>query len=71
LLQALAIKLRIVVIMGGRLAAPSYLSANVLSNFDCVPKVLYENMSDHMQWLVWLAGQWVTLTFDLAFRSKP
>jgi len=31
------------------------LLCNASANFDCIPKVLLENMSDHMQWLVWLA----------------
>jgi len=44
------------VVMVGRSAASICISKNVmprnvLANFECIPKVLYDNMSD---WLVWL-----------------
>jgi len=46
--------------MAGRPAAPIHISNNILhcsalANFDCTSKVLYEHVSDCMQWLLWLA----------------
>ena len=50
--------------MAGRPAAPIHISNNILhcsalANFDCTSKVLYEHVSDCMQWLLWLAEHWL------------
>jgi len=67
------INCEICIIIAYRLAAPIYISNNVLpqnalANLDCVPRELYGNMSDHMQWLMWLANTdlYVTVTYAVA-----
>jgi len=54
------INAEICIIISSRPAAPICISDNVLphkalANLDCVPRDLYRNMSDCMQWLMWLA----------------